>query len=346
MLNILGDTDANKLNTTSIKEQDYKEDNLREWTLEHPKEILGEDFLVIGREVEVKNIGDAIDLLAIDRDGNVVIIELKRGSIPKSGDFQVLKYASYVSRWTWEDLSNQFDKFNLERNDRGHSTGEAEESFGEELSNFCNDDYSLNKDQRIVLVGESLPERVAFVSRWLSNRAIDLTVVKVSLFKDGENTLLNSKQVVPMPNPAGVNVSPKTDKSPWKENGREYHLDEKTNEQVGIELEQMAESLAEIEPLEGPHWAQQQYIVFKKEKRNRVIIRTRKTVLHVVLYDIPIEDISTEQTASKLDVSSTQITMSENMSSNGSRTGIKITYKNPRDEKIEELKEFVSGQIS
>lgn len=66
---------------TSLSERDYLEEDLREWILSDSLPILGEDLLIIGREVSVKNIGDAIDLIGIDRDGNLVVIELKKAPL-------------------------------------------------------------------------------------------------------------------------------------------------------------------------------------------------------------------------------------------------------------------------
>ena len=80
MLRIGEEEETTALTSTSLTEQEYKEEDLREWILDSPHSILGEDILIIGREVEVQDIGDGIDLLGIDRDGNVVVIELKKGS--------------------------------------------------------------------------------------------------------------------------------------------------------------------------------------------------------------------------------------------------------------------------
>jgi len=51
--------------------------------------------LVVGRQV-ITNLGGYIDLLAIDRQGALVIIELKRDRIPRETISQALEYASFV----------------------------------------------------------------------------------------------------------------------------------------------------------------------------------------------------------------------------------------------------------
>ena len=53
MLRIGEEEETTALTSTSLSEQGYKEEDLREWILESPNSILGEDILIIGREVEV-----------------------------------------------------------------------------------------------------------------------------------------------------------------------------------------------------------------------------------------------------------------------------------------------------
>lgn len=94
MLRVGDEEDVSTLDKVSLKQEGFREDDLREWIINSPESILGEDFRLIGREVSMKQIGDGIDLLAIDRDANVVAIELKRGALKPKVDFQGLKYAA------------------------------------------------------------------------------------------------------------------------------------------------------------------------------------------------------------------------------------------------------------
>ena len=74
--------------------------------------VFGEELLFIGEQSNFPDIGgDAIDILALDKEGNVVVIELKRGTTPSDIDFQVLKYVAYVSGLTLEDLAAKASEF-------------------------------------------------------------------------------------------------------------------------------------------------------------------------------------------------------------------------------------------
>src|SRR5258707_3219376 len=70
------------------------ENMIQNWIAEKPQ-LLGLDLLIIGREVVIADRG-RIDLLAIDEDGNLSILELKRDRTPREIIAQVLDYASWV----------------------------------------------------------------------------------------------------------------------------------------------------------------------------------------------------------------------------------------------------------
>lgn len=95
------DTQENKLveiSETTFADNDIKErQHIEEWIRKDP-EILGEDLLIIGHEYEKFEVNERLDLLALNRDGNVVIIEFKRDTSGSNVDFQALKYASYCVR--------------------------------------------------------------------------------------------------------------------------------------------------------------------------------------------------------------------------------------------------------
>jgi len=64
--------------------------------LEKDPSLLGDRLLVIGRQVKTPH-GKLIDLLAMDGDGNLHVLELKRDKTPRDVVAQVLDYGSWVS---------------------------------------------------------------------------------------------------------------------------------------------------------------------------------------------------------------------------------------------------------
>src|SRR5687767_4928764 len=74
------------------------EQRLEDW-LEADPGLLGMDLMIIGRQI-VTDHGGRIDLLAIDRSGDMNVIELKRDRTPREIVAQVLDYASWVATLT------------------------------------------------------------------------------------------------------------------------------------------------------------------------------------------------------------------------------------------------------
>ena len=261
MLRIDEHDQLTELKPTSLTDQGFKEEDLRNWILNTPRSILGEDILIIGREVQVEKIGDAIDLLGIDRDGNVVAIELKQGSISGNTDFQSLKYVAYTSYWDWSQLADQFDKFLKSK--WGQHLYKEDIDFNEKLEEFCNDEYELNRDQRILLVGESIRERLDLVVRWLSERNIDISVLEVNLLKEDGQLYVDTEQILPVEQQTVTSVDPNTKSQPWKSDGRSWHLENKLNDETANRLVEVIEAVGEIELLDGPYWGQKYYVSFR-----------------------------------------------------------------------------------
>jgi len=74
-------------------------------------EVIAPDTLVIAEEFKGwENSSRRIDLLAIDKDANLVVIELKRTEDGGHMDLQAVRYAAMVSQMTFDQAVNVFDK--------------------------------------------------------------------------------------------------------------------------------------------------------------------------------------------------------------------------------------------
>lgn len=77
------------------------EKNLEDWLGANPH-LLGDDILLIGRQVRTDH--GIIDLLALDREGRTVVIELKRGRASREVVGQLNSYLTIVNKWSDRDL--------------------------------------------------------------------------------------------------------------------------------------------------------------------------------------------------------------------------------------------------
>lgn len=84
--------------TTTVEEELYEE-RVEDWLAQTP-DMLGEPLVIVGRQVELDAGRDRIDLLALAKDGTLVVIEVKRDLIGGSADLQALRYTAVVSSWS------------------------------------------------------------------------------------------------------------------------------------------------------------------------------------------------------------------------------------------------------
>ena len=82
--------------------------HLAKWVEQNPS-VLGEELLVITSEYDrFDKTNERLDLLALDKEGNLVVIELKRDDSGRSVDLQALKYAAYCSTLGLADVVEMY----------------------------------------------------------------------------------------------------------------------------------------------------------------------------------------------------------------------------------------------
>lgn len=175
------------INTSMVQEGRREVEDLQRWIKSHPA-ILGEDLALIGEQIPTKS--GLVDFLAIDRAGNLVIVELKRDKLPREVLAQALDYASDIASWDADKVSEVCVKY------AGQTLEDLfTENFGDvDLSNLV-----INKMQRILLVGFSIEEPLQRMIEWLSNtygvsvNAVVLTYIKT---KSGDE-LIARTMIIP-----------------------------------------------------------------------------------------------------------------------------------------------------
>ena len=132
--------------------------DLEEWIISNPS-IVGSDLVIIGKQVTTKS--GPLDLLAIDKSGNTVIIELKRDKLPREALAQAIDYASDVAYWSIDKLSEVCTKF--------HNKS-LEESLSANFQDVDLESINVNESQRIILVGFSIESSLERMIEWLSDK--------------------------------------------------------------------------------------------------------------------------------------------------------------------------------
>ena len=86
-------------------------ENLQEWIAKQP-DVLGEDLLIIQKEFRgFDETQERLDLLALDKQGALVVIENKLDDSGKDVTWQALKYASYCSRLSKSNIAKIYQAY-------------------------------------------------------------------------------------------------------------------------------------------------------------------------------------------------------------------------------------------
>jgi len=143
--------------------------------------LLDPELMVIGRQVET-DFGGYIDLLCIDRGGDLVIVELKRDKTPREVTAQVLEYATFV-----QDLSSERITSIADRHLGGDGVFEDafQRHFGSDLPE------SLNNSHRMLIVASRIDPSSERIIKYLSDSyGVDLNAVTFQYFKAADGTEL------------------------------------------------------------------------------------------------------------------------------------------------------------
>lgn len=155
-----------------------KEEKLENW-IEKDSSILGINLLLVGRQVSTP-FGGRIDLLAIDGEGDVVIVELKRDKTPREIIAQILDYAAWIDKLSpkeIEQISTPYLKKSL--------SAAFSEHFGISFPEV------INNDHKMLIVASELDDCSERIVQYLSEKyGVNINCVFFNYFKEGGNEYL------------------------------------------------------------------------------------------------------------------------------------------------------------
>ena len=153
---------------------------------------LGDDLLVIAEEYgEFQESKRRIDLLAVDKQANVVVIELKRTIDGGHMELQAIRYAAMVSNMTWDDAVYAYDDY---------LTDDA--NAAQCLLQFLQWDEpkrdEFGSGVRIILASADFSKEITTSVLWLNQMELDITCVRLKLYKLNNELILNAEQIIPL----------------------------------------------------------------------------------------------------------------------------------------------------
>lgn len=183
-----------KLKQKTFSELKFRErDHLQEWIANNPAS-LGEELLIIQKEFcGFTETNERLDLLALDKLGNIVVIENKLDDSGKDVTWQAIKYASYCASLTKQDIIKIYQ-------DYLGSSAIAQDKLCDFFEGKDISEIVLNQglnSQRLILVAANFRKEVTSSVLWLLNFKIRLQCFKVTPFAFDDQLFLNVEQILP-----------------------------------------------------------------------------------------------------------------------------------------------------
>lgn len=199
----LGADSIRKLDETTFSAVGIRERADLQRLLRTQIETISPDTLVIAEEFgEWEDSKRRIDLLGLDRDANLVVIELKRTEDGGHMELQAIRYAAMVSTMTFEKVVDVYSNFLR----RIGNSADAKASILEFLGWEEPDETRFAQDVRIILVSAEFSKELTTAVIWLNERSLDIRCVRIKPYADNGRILIDVQHVIPLPEAAEYQV--------------------------------------------------------------------------------------------------------------------------------------------
>lgn len=177
--------------------------HLQEWLAQNPQALTREsddELLIIQKEFAgFDDTKERLDLLAIDKKGNLVIIENKLDDSGRDVVWQALKYAGYCANLRKEQIIEIFQRY-LDK-EQPDETRPAAEVMAEFLEYESLDEVLINqiRTQRVMMVAANFRKEVTNTALWLMQFGIRAQCFKVTPYRFNDDVFVDIRQVIPTP---------------------------------------------------------------------------------------------------------------------------------------------------
>lgn len=179
-------------------------------------DIASPNWLVIGRQVRTDH-GLFVDLLAIDRDANLVVLEIKRDKTYRDIVAQLLDYGSWVRELKDDRIAQIFDEYQ-KRWHKDRALVSIDEAFNGKFGIAMPDE--MNSVHELVVVAASLDPSTERVVRYLADEyGVRINALYFRVFRDGDREFLSRAW---FRDPAEVTAGPGEETAGGEWNGEYY----------------------------------------------------------------------------------------------------------------------------
>ena len=193
-------------------------------------EIISPDTMVIAEEFgNWQDSKRRIDLLGLDKDANLVVIELKRTEDGGHMELQAIRYAAMVSAMTFDDVLAAHGDYLTKR----EQDGDARKAILDFLDWEEPDEDQFAQDVRIVLASAEFSKELTTAAIWLNERDLDIRCIRMKPYRDGERLLLDVQQLVPLPEAADYQIQVRKKKDKERQSRKKSYQDQVFDVTIG-----------------------------------------------------------------------------------------------------------------
>lgn len=184
--------------TNFVVESILERENLQQ-AFKNNIDIIAPNCLVIAEEFsDWQGSRKRIDLLAIDKHANLVVIELKRTETGDHMELQALRYASMVSTMTFEEAVEIFCKYKQQNGFKNFSLEDAQLEI-EDFVEVTISEVGFAEDVKAILVSQDFSIELTTSVIWLNARNLDITCIKIQPYNDNGKILVDIRPIIPLP---------------------------------------------------------------------------------------------------------------------------------------------------
>ena len=200
--------------------------------------VISDDFLLISDDSDKWNKSEKIDLLAIDKNKNLVVVEVLEAGEDEEQDLHVVRYGTLVSKMSFAKLVSIY-KEHISRVKSGIDAKKTILDHWDATGSSVKDSDSLNL--RIFLVSREFSEGTIATVEWFQNGSLDVRCIEVASFEFTDRSIVDIVQIVPELDPAEV----------AKNLSKKPPVIAKKSESTSIKETETKEAVAKPEPVEA-----------------------------------------------------------------------------------------------
>lgn len=193
-------TDFQKIAPTTFGEENIKErQDIQRILRSHISDIAPGCMVLAEEYSNWEDSQRRIDLLCLDKSGNLVVVEFKRDLTGHFSELQALRYAAMVSTMSRTQAVEALEQYLAKNPDSTNcSASEKIREFLDEEETTSSED-KFNNDVKILLVSSGFSRELTTTVMWLRDYDIDIRCLRMTPYRHEGKLLIHTEQVLPLP---------------------------------------------------------------------------------------------------------------------------------------------------